>query len=217
VVLLHGSFSTLASNFAALVPVLQASGRCVYGLEYGHGGVGAVRDSAAAVTGFISTVRRITGAGRVDVVGYSQGGLVLRTALRMDGLAPAVRVAVLIAPSFHGTTSPLARALPASVCPACADQVAGSALLRQLATGGDLDGAVRYAVVTTADDTVVTPVSSQVPDGPPDRVRSISVQQACPGTHVDHVALPAYPGVVHWVVAALDADGRPAAGALTCG
>jgi triacylglycerol lipase len=217
VVLLHGSFSTVASNFSALVPALQSSGRCVYGLEYGHGGVDGVRESAAAVAEFIATVRHATGAHLVDVVGYSQGGLVLRTALRLAGLAPAVRVAVLIAPSFHGTTAPLARAVPASVCPACADQVAGSALLRQLATGGDLDGAVRYAVVTTADDAVVTPVSSQIPDGPPDRVRSLSVQQVCPGAHVDHVALPGYPGVVRWVVAALDTDGRPAASALTCG
>jgi len=217
VVLLHGSFSTLAANFAALVPALRASGRCVYGLEYGHGGVDAVRDSAVAVTTFVATVRDITGADRVDVVGYSQGGLVLRAAMRLDGLAAAVRVAVFIAPSFHGTTSPLARAVPASVCPACADQVAGSALLRELASGGDLDGTVRYAVVTTADDIVVTPVASQIPAGPPDRVRSIWVQQSCPGTRVDHVALPGYPGVVHWVVAALDADGRPAPDALTCG
>jgi triacylglycerol lipase len=217
VVLLHGSFSTLASNFAALAPALRASGRCVFGLEYGPGGVDAVRNSATAVTAFVATVREITHADRIDAVGYSQGGLVLRTAMRWDGLAAAVRVAILIAPSFHGTTSPLARAVPASVCPACADQVAGSALLRDLAAGGDLDGTVRYAVVTTADDVVVTPVSSQIPTGPPDRVRSISVQRACPGTRVDHVALPGYPGVVHWVVAALDADGRPAPAALTCG
>lgn len=216
-VLLHGSFSTVAANFAALVPALRQSGRCAYGLDYGHGGTDAVTNSARAVTTFIATVRAATGADQVDVVGYSQGGLVLRTALRLDGLAPQVRVAVLIAPSFHGTTAPLASVLPASVCPACADQVAGSPLLRRLDAGGDLDGQVRYAVVSSNDDTVVTPVSSQVPSGPADRVRSVVLQDVCPGARVDHLALPAFPGVVHWVLAALGTGGRPPAAALTCG
>jgi triacylglycerol lipase len=128
-----------------------------------------------------------------------------------------VRVAVLIAPSFHGTTSPLVGAVPSAVCPACADQAAGSPLLRRLDAGGDLDGAVRYAVVSTRDDAIVTPVSSQVPHGPPDRVRSVTVQQVCPRARIDHIALPNDPGVVHWVVAALADAGRPPDSALTCG
>jgi triacylglycerol lipase len=216
VVLLHGSFSTLATNFGVLVPALRADGRCVYGLNYGDGGIGPVADSARAAARLVATVRARTGAPQVDVVGFSQGGLVLRTALRLDGLAPLVRVAVLIAPSFHGTTSPLASALPRALCPACADQQAGSALLTRLDAGGDLDGSVRYAVISTDDDTVVTPLSAQVPNGPTSRVRSLVVQQRCPGLPVDHVALPGLPGVVAWVVAALQTDGRPPATALSC-
>lgn len=215
--LLHGSFSTIATNFSTLVPALRTAGWCVYGLNYGHDGVDAVTDSAVAAAKLVDAVRRMTGAERVDVVGYSQGGLVLRAALRLDHLASAVGVAVLIAPSFHGTTSPLAAAAPAALCPACADQAAGSALLRRLDAGGDLDGAVRYAVVSTTDDTVVTPISSQVPQGPPSRVRSVTVQRVCPGKHVDHIALPRDPGVVNWVLAALTDAGRPPASALTCG
>ena len=217
VVLLHGSFSTLSRNFSALVPALRADGRCVYGLNYGNGGIDAVTDSARSAARLVTTVLTLTGANQVDVVGYSQGGLVLRTALRLDGLAPKVRVAVLIAPSFHGTTAPLASVVPRDLCPACADQAAGSDLLQRLDAGGDLDGSVRYAEISTADDTVVTPVSSQVPRGPADRVRSLVVQQQCPGVHVDHVALPGFPGVVSWVVAALQTDGRPPPSALSCG
>ena len=217
VVLLHGTFSTVATNFSAMVPALRRAGRCVYGIDYGHGGIDPVTDSALAVTRFIGAVRAATGARTVDVVGYSQGGLVLRAALRLDGLAPDVRVAVLIAPSFHGTTSPVVGAVPVALCPACAEQAAGSSLIRRLDAGGDLDGSVRYAVVSSTDDTVVTPVSSQVPAGPPSRVRAVTVQQRCPGAHLDHVALPGNPGVVHWVVAALRTDGRPPPGSLTCG
>jgi triacylglycerol lipase len=217
VVLLHGTFSTVASNFGALVPALRAAGRCVYGFDYGLSGTRPVADSARSVSAFIDTVLADTGADQVDVIGFSQGGLVLRTALRQDGTAAKVAVAVLIAPSFHGTTSALLDALPAGACPACADQAADSALLTELNAGGDLDGDVRYAVVSTESDTVVTPVASQVPNGPPDRVRSLLVQDRCPGKRVDHVTLPADAGVIAWTVAALETGGTPDPTALTCG
>lgn len=215
--LLHGSFSSVAANFPAVARALVASDRCVYGIDYGDQGTGPVADSAAAVAAFVRQVLVLTGARQLDVVAYSQGGLVLRTALRLDDIADDVRVAVLIAPSFHGTTSTLATLVPAELCPACADQAAGSALLRQLDAGGDLDGTVRYAVLSTRNDTVVTPVASQVPDGPADRVRSLVVEDACPEAHTNHIDLPAFPGLPSWVVAALDTDGRPAPSALTCG
>lgn len=166
VVLLPGTFSTVQSNFTALAAALQAGGRCVYGLNYGLAGVAPVRASATAAAGFVQDVRAATGADQVDVVGFSQGGLVLRTALRLDGLAPAVATAVLIAPSFHGSTADLLTGVPAAACPACADQTAGSALLTELDAGGDLDGPVRYATISSRDDTVVTPVDAQSPVGP---------------------------------------------------
>ena len=215
--LLHGSFSTAAGNFSTIAPALLAAGRCVYAIDYGAEGTAAVKDSATQVAVFVHQVLVASGASRLDVVGYSQGGLVLRTALRLNGIADDVRVAVLLAPSFHGTTSPLARAIPGAVCPACADQIAGSDLLRELDVGGDLDGTVRYAVLSTRYDAVVTPVSSQVPNGPSDRVQSLIVQQQCPKALTDHLALPTSPGVPSWVLDALTTDGRPSASALTCG
>jgi triacylglycerol lipase len=216
VVLLHGTFSTVASNFTAMVPALLAAHRCVFALDYGNGGIGAVTTSAAEFAAFVTTVRALTGAPQVDVVAYSQGGLVLRTGLRRNELADDVATAVLLAPSWNGTTSPLAGALPARLCPACADQVAGSPLLVRLAAGGDLDGAVRYAEISTSTDTVVTPIASQVPSGPADRVRSIVVQDRCPQLVTDHVHLPAVPGVIGWVVSALATQGRPSPADLTC-
>ncbi|WP_157695098.1 esterase/lipase family protein [Nakamurella panacisegetis] len=216
VVLLHGTFSTLASNFSALVPALRADGRCVYGIDYGNGGVDSIESSAAEIAAFVETVSADTAATTIDVIAYSQGGLVLRTALRRDGLADRVSTAVLLAPSWNGTTSPLAGALPASICPACADQIAGSALLKELDRGGDLDGAVRYAEVSTTGDTVVTPIASQIPAGPADRVRSIVVERQCPNLRTDHVHLPAVRGVINWTLAALATGGRPPARALTC-
>ena len=216
VVLLHGSFSTVGSNFSALVSSLRSGGRCVYGVNYGNGGIAAVASSAGEAADLVAAVLADTGAGAVDVIAYSQGGLVLRTALRLDGLAGEVATAVLIAPSWNGTTSPAAAAAPAALCPACADQVAHSPLLQRLGAGGDLDGSVRYAEISTRADVVVTPVSSQVPAGPADRVRSVVVETVCPALVTDHIQLPAVPGVIAWTVAALQTDGRPPDTALTC-
>lgn len=216
VVLLPGTFSTVAGNFASLAAALAADGRCVYGTNYGLGGVAPVRDSAAAVARFVDDVLGLTGADQVDVVAFSQGGLVLRTALRLDGLADHVGTAVLIAPTFHGTTSPLLDGVPGLACPACADQTAGSALLTALASGGDLDGAVRYATIASRDDTVVTPVQAQSPDGPADRVTSLVIQDRCPSVRLDHLALPGDARVLGWVRQALATNGRPDPSAFPC-
>ncbi len=216
VVLLPGTFSTVAGNFSALAAALRADGRCVFATNYGLGGVAPVRDSATSVAAFVDQVLAATGADRVDVVAFSQGGLVLRTALRLDDLADRVGTAVLIAPTFHGTTSPLLDKVPGLACPACADQTAGSALLAELDAGGDLDGDVRYATIASRDDTVVTPVEAQSPAGPADRVRSLIVQDECPATRIDHLQLPGDPGVIAWVGAALRTGGHPDPTAFPC-
>ena len=215
-VLLHGTLATAQGDFGAIAPALQATGRCVFTLDYGMGGVRSVRSSAKTVTAFIDQVLTTTGSDQVDVIGYSQGGLVLRTALRLEGLAPHVGVAVLIAPTFHGSTSPLLTALPPALCPSCADQAAGSALLKELDAGGDLDGDVRYAVISSSGDTVVTPVSAQAPVGPPDRVTSLLVQDRCPNSRLDHLSLRGDAGVINWVVQALNTDGKPDPSAFSC-
>lgn len=216
VVLLHGSFSTIASNFSALVPALTASGRCVYGIDYGNGGVSSIRSSANQLAELVEKVRQLTGAATVDVIGYSQGGLVMRTALTFNAIAEEVATVVLIAPSWNGTTSSLARSVPGRLCPACADQVAGSTLLRSLDAVPNLDVGVHYAEISTRRDTVVTPISSQIPSGPASRVRSVVLEDRCPALVTDHVHLPAQPAVIAWTVSALDTDGRPDPGALTC-
>lgn len=216
VVLLHGTLSSIAVDYAVLVPALLTAGRCVYGADYGRSGLGPVRDSATQAAAVIQQVRSMTGAATVDVVGFSQGGLVLRTALRLDGVADAVGTAVLISPSFHGSTSAVVSSAPAALCPACVDQTAGSELLTQLAVGGDLDGDVRYAVVVTSVDAVVTPWESQLPAGPADRVRSVVLDRQCLGLIVAHQDMARTPAVVGWVVAALAAAGEVSADAVIC-
>ncbi|WP_164479185.1 esterase/lipase family protein [Nakamurella antarctica] len=216
VLLLHGTFSKISADYSLLVPQLQKQGWCIFGRDYGLMGTGPVADSAASFASFVSAVRQATGTSQVDVVAYSQGGLVLRTALRNYQIADFVDTAVLIAPSFHGTTSPLIDALPDGLCPACADQKADSALIDSLNAGGDLDGTVRYAVASLTTDQVVIPWQSQVPQGPSDRVTSVVVDQVCPLSTARHENLTRSAAVISWTVAALATQGRPHAADMVC-
>lgn len=224
VVLLHGTLSTPAANFRDLAVALQQDGRCVYaplfGEVLGYGGIGRVEDSAALVTAFIDRVREhdgvapdgtAQGEGRqVDVVAFSQGALVLRTALQRDLDPAGIRLAVFLAPNYHGTTVALASKVPAAACPACAEQVVDSPLLQELAAGGELaPGDLRYATLSIRDDAWVRPVADQSPVGPADRVRRQILQDACPDVRVEHSSLPSEAAAISWTRAALDTDGRP--------
>ena len=216
VVLLQGTLSTVETNFAGLVPELRAAGLCPYGLPFRFGGTVAVRETANEQADFVRRVLAATGAEQVDLVGYSQGALVARTALRENGLAPDVRVLVLVAGTFHGTDAALLDRVPAAVCASCVDQRAGSPLLQELDAGGDLDGAVRYAGVSSRADLVVTPVESQTPTGPADRVSWTLLQDRCPSSTTPHESMLADASVRRWILAALATDGRPPADTLAC-
>lgn len=214
-VLLHGTVSTPASNFSRLAPRLRAAGRCgyavLYGAMFGWGGVGDIDASADEVTRFVGEVLRVTGARQVDVVAFSQGALVLRDALQRKLDPDDVRLAVLLAPNYHGTSADLASRVPAALCRACGQQASGSALLRRLADGGELAPGVRYAALSTTDDAWVLPVSRQAPTGPADRVRAEVLQDRCPGVTVPHEQLPAHPAAVTWTVRTLENNGVPPA------
>jgi triacylglycerol lipase len=220
VLLLHGTVSTPASNFTPLAASLRASGYCVYAVLYGAlfgwGGIGDIDASARDVTSFVRNVKRASGSEQIDVIAFSQGALVLRDALQSD-LDPAdVRLAVLLAPNYHGTSVNFGVKVPAGVCPACAQQLTGSDLLARLAKGGELAGSVRYATLSTKADAWVLPVAGQAPRGPADRVRSQLLEDACPQLRTSHIELPATAAAINWVRAALDTDGRPPA-AFACG
>jgi triacylglycerol esterase/lipase EstA (alpha/beta hydrolase family) len=213
VVLLHGTVSTPKSNFTPLAARLRSSGHCVYavlyGAMFGWGGLGDIDVSADQVAAFIEKVRHLSHTDRVDVVAFSQGALVLRDALQRSLDPETVRLAVLLAPNYHGTSVDLVSKVPAAVCASCAEQAADSPLLRRLAQGGELADQVRYASLSTRSDAWVLPVASQAPRGPADRVRSQLLQDACPRVTAGHADLPATPAAITWVLAALQTGGRP--------
>ncbi|MGP3921747.1 alpha/beta fold hydrolase [Streptomyces sp. 8N616] len=207
VVLVHGTFENMAKNWSMLSPKLADAGFCVFALNYGHDATDHVADSARELAPFVDAVLSATGAHKADIVGHSQGGMMPRYYLKFLHGANKVDDLVGIVPSNHGTTNPLAAVTGATVCAACADQVAGSPFLTELNAGGDTVSGPDYTVITTKYDEVVTPYTSAFLDGPTKQVTNITLQDACPMDPIEHDQSPNDPVVARWVINALDREG----------
>lgn len=225
VVLSEGTFANMLDSFGALSPWLADAGYCVYAFNYGQtitpsafDAMGNIEQSAAELGQFVQQVLAATGATQVDIVGWSQGGMMPRYYISDLGGARYVHELVALAPSNHGTTLDgletlvsdlgglgLATALVSPLCEACVQQLAGSSFLAQLNTGGGVAPGVRYVVIETAYDEVVTPYTSAfLPAGP--NVQNILLQQQCPQDHSDHLSIPYDANALQDVVNALGPD-----------
>jgi triacylglycerol esterase/lipase EstA (alpha/beta hydrolase family) len=228
VILLPGTLYTVAETWQALGPILANAGYCVYGLNYGQttlttltGGrvssIGPIEDSALQLAAFVDQVRGETGAAQVDLVGWSQGGMLPRWYMTRDGGAPAVHELVGLAPSNHGTTldglfalinSDTALGLPATTtligCTACTEQEAGSPFINALNTNGDGVPGVKLVSIETTHDEVVTPYQSAFLDAP--GAVNITLQDQCPADGADHLGIPYDTAALQDVVNVLGPD-----------
>src|SRR4051794_3814222 len=197
VVLVHGTFENRFDNWQAMAPALKAAGYCVYALNYGsyNGsgalgiyGVGEIERSARELRDFVADVRARTGAAKVSLVGHSQGGLMPRYFIKYLGGAGVVDDLVGLAPSNHGTTNPFAPVAGPS-CPACREQAAGSAFLRDLNAGDESPGDVSYTQIVTRYDEVVVPYLSGYLE-PDANVTNVTLQDLCPNDTSEHLRVP---------------------------
>ncbi|MFE6460768.1 esterase/lipase family protein [Streptomyces cinereoruber] len=220
VVLVHGTFGNSVDNWLGLAPYLVNRGYCVFSLDYGQlpgvpffHGLGPVEASAGQLATYVDRVLAATGAPEVDLVGHSQGGMMPRWYLKFLGGADKVNALVGIAPNSHGTTLlGLTKLLPyfpgvedliGSSTPGLADQVAGSPFVTKLNEGGDTVPGVRYHVIATQYDEVVTPYRSQFLSGP--NVTNVLIQDKCALDLSEHVAIGTVDRVTfHEVANALD-------------
>ncbi|MBT2490338.1 alpha/beta fold hydrolase [Streptomyces sp. ISL-96] len=203
VVLVHGTFGNSVDNWLGLAPYLVGRGYCVFSLDYGQlpgvpffHGLGPIDKSAVQLDTFVDNVLATTGAAEADLVGHSQGGMMPRHYLKFLGGADEVNALIGLAPDNHGTTLlgltellpyfPGAGDLLTAKTPGLADQIAGSPFLTRLNEGGDTVPGVRYTVIATRYDQVVTPYRSQFLDGP--GVRNVLLQDLCPIDLSEHVA-----------------------------
>jgi triacylglycerol esterase/lipase EstA (alpha/beta hydrolase family) len=220
VVLVHGTFGNAWDNWLVGAPYIASRGFCVYELDYGQEpgiplihGLAPIEQSAQQLSDYVDQVLAATGASQVDIVGHSQGGMMPRYYLKFLGGAAKVHTLVGLAPSNHGTTLdgittlaaqyPGALALVGSACPACAEQVQGSAFVQNLNAGGDTVPGVHYTVISSRYDEVVTPYQSQFLSGP--NVNNVLLQNLCWSDVSEHVAIGTVDKIaLHEAVNALD-------------
>ncbi len=218
VVLVHGTFGDMTDSWQALSPLLADHGYCVFALNYGGAsgslfqGYQEIAASAGQLSAFVDRVLAATGAAKVDIVGHSQGGMMPRYYLDFLGGAAKVDALVGLSPSNHGTTLDglfgLLSAFPGgssflgSLCAACTEQAAGSPFLTNLNAGGDTVSGVRYTVISTKYDEVVTPYTTQFLSGP--AVTNITLQNQCGLDFADHLAVIYDPMALNDVLNALD-------------
>jgi triacylglycerol esterase/lipase EstA (alpha/beta hydrolase family) len=226
VLLLHGLLGNMTDNWQTIAPLLANNGYCVFALTYGtlpgasfplnqFGGLVPMEQSAQTVSDFIDRVLAATGAGKVDIVGHSEGATLPYYYLKFLNGAAKVDRLVGIAPVYHGTTlyglasvaSQLAEALPGGAqavgqfCGSCQQFLPGSAFLQKLDVRAVVPG-VTFTNIVTRFDELVVPYTSGLLTGP--TVTNIVLQDQCGLDLSDHLWLAADPIVGQDVLNALD-------------
>jgi len=216
VVLLNGTYANMTDSWSGLGPTLANQGYCVYSLALGtdpHQLVqttAPVMESTQQVATFVDQIRSQTGAAKVDLVGWSQGGLIGELYLKFFGGAAKVANFVGLSPTTQGMMAPGLIALTMLIpipglqafCAACLDQMSGSALITKLNTGPIAQPGVKYTVLATLTDEVVMPSTSSFIPEP--GVTNLYVQGSCLLDLSDHLALPYDPVAWKLVANALD-------------
>jgi triacylglycerol esterase/lipase EstA (alpha/beta hydrolase family) len=224
VVLVEGTFASMYNSFGAISPDLVNNGYCVYAFNYGQTlpltGIYATGDIAASASQLSAEVNHVlseTGASKVDLVGWSQGGMMPRYYINNLGGASKVNMLVGFAPSNYGTTLDgvvnlignlgalgLATVLLSATCPACAEQIQGSSFLASLNVTPTVSS-VKYVVIETSDDEVVTPYTNAFLPAAPN-VQNITLQNQCPQDASDHLSIPYDSNALQDMINALGPD-----------
>lgn len=235
VVLVHGTWSNQYDSFAKLSPTLANDGYCVFTFNFGQDGqdalpmkarfgTSALSESVLVLKAFTDRVLDEMSVDKVDMVGWSQGGLLIRSYLQDHGGAdpkdPAknkvLRVVTLGAP-HHGTAlsgiALLANLLGATEGSADVlgqgpiDQALGSAFLKELNKNGDTVPGIEYTSIYTLFDHIANPVtSSLLKAGPGATVNNVNIQDGCPVDLSDHLALTYTDRVIALTMKGLDPD-----------
>jgi triacylglycerol esterase/lipase EstA (alpha/beta hydrolase family) len=141
---------------------------------------------------------------RVDVVGWSQGGMVGRWALRFwPDTRTMVDDLVGLSPSNHGTT--VADVACTNSCtPANWQQRSISAFTAALNSGAETFAGISYTVAYTRADEIVVPNAGPTPSSAlrtgAGQIANVATQDVCPANVADHFAIGSYDPVGYAIV-----------------
>lgn len=199
-VLLVPGYGGSTGSLQGLAARLTAAGRDATVVSLPGDGTGDLAAAADALGEAAERAIDRTGAGSVDVIGYSAGGVVARLWVADGGAEIARRVVTLGSP-HHGTTvADLAGSVAPDSCPeACRQLATGSDLLRRLNAGDETPAGPTWVSIWTAQDETVTPPDSASLAG----AVNVPVQSVCADAEVRHGDLPRSPLVQAMVLAEL--------------
>jgi triacylglycerol esterase/lipase EstA (alpha/beta hydrolase family) len=193
VVLVPGLTGSMARDWQAAAPLLANNGYCVFAYDFTSEGQESIEAAAAGLSSFVNRVITATGSSTVGLVSHSEGGGIARYYLEFDGGATKTDDLVQISPLNHGTTlygvgtlaneSGLSSADP---CAPCVEQTAGSSFMKKLNGHGDTVPGVKYTVIGTRYDEIITPYQSQFLSGA--GIQNLLLQNQCSLDAVDHLA-----------------------------
>lgn len=210
-VILLNATATTQWAYNAGAPYLANNGYCVYTFNYGNitpmpsfpvQGLADVRASAAEISRQIDRIMAQTGAEKVDLVGWSQGGGLLPH-YYIDFLGGDTKVDKMIgiAPGNHGSTGDMLTyvryffppfgemgyQLVAALLPAFAQQTQYSELVQQVYGNGDTRPGPHYTTIVTKYDEIATPFTNGFLEGA--NVTNILLQDGCPQDLSEHLAI----------------------------
>jgi triacylglycerol esterase/lipase EstA (alpha/beta hydrolase family) len=195
-VLVVPGYNGNAASVGTLAARLRAAGRLVVVVELPDRGTRDLRASARA----LGRAADRTGAARVDLVGYSAGGVVIRLLLADPVRALRARRVVLLGAPNHGTElAGAAATLDPGLCGSICQLAPGSGLLAELNRGDETPPGPRFFSIWTAFDQTVVPPATAALDG----AANIAVQDVCPSARLGHGDLVVNPLALGLVVEAL--------------
>ncbi|WP_422747926.1 esterase/lipase family protein [Mycobacterium sp. WMMD1722] len=227
VILVNGTGMTAAFNWSVGAPVLANAGYKVCSFNYGNRsgypgfpvqGVNDITVSAQQLSQEIDRVLAETGAPKVVLVGYSQGGGILPAYyINVLGGGPKVSQVIGLAPSNHGTDldylayatllpviGPLLAFVVGTVAPGALQQTITSPFQEVVYGGGDTRPGVLYTNIVSMNDEVLTPYTRQFLSGP--EVTNIVIQSRQPDFIGGHGSVLVNPTVWSLVLEALAAN-----------
>jgi triacylglycerol lipase len=229
VVLVHGLLANLVDNWDTMGPLLSDNGFCVYAFTYGadasepyFGGLKPMEVSAQQLEAFVNWVLDQTHAGKVDLVGHSEGTVMPRYWMEFHGGAHVVDKYVMITPLWHGTlffgqselaafaaaydaagtTTVLNASSRITTCYSCNELLASSAFMSRLNEAGMALRGVTYTDIVTKYDELVQPYTSGILNAP--NVTNIVLQTQCRHDYSEHLTVAYDANVGQDVLNALD-------------
>lgn len=215
VILVHGTQLNPKANFSwNYVPAFRDDRRPYCTVALPESGMEDIQVAGEYVVYSLREVARISG-GRVDVVGYSQGGMVPRWVLRFwPDTRELVDDLVGLAPSNHGTPTPIPFCQQ-SCAPAYWQQRLDAKFIAALNSRAETFAGIDYSVIYSRTDEIVTPnfdgTASSLRTGE-GKVVNIAIQDVCPNDSSEHLAIGSYDATAYALaVDALDHAGPAAA------